>query len=167
MKGNENPRIKQAIPALVNNTQVHTSNLLERAMELEIDTLQPFVRNGYHETWADRDWKRGMTDYLAAYPEQQDRDFFVELLEAEETDFFIRRRAAWGLSQLKNPEDARLIIRVTEKERATSEFNTKTYLFALANLGGEEARAYVEQFSRSQESSVKQVAVELLENWND
>ncbi|UTW64575.1 hypothetical protein KFE98_10680 [bacterium SCSIO 12741] len=167
LEGNDNPEVKAALPGFILNPQIHTANMLERAMELEIDTLQAFCRQMYQSEHSSRDWKRASIEYLATFPEAEDRNLFIETLQSDEIESFMKRDAALGLAQLKDQSAVEFIILASEKERSTSDYNCRSYLWSLSIMGGQEAKIYVEQFLKSPNTPVVEMAQELLKEWND
>jgi hypothetical protein len=70
------------------------------------------------------------------------------------------------LGRLKDLSSIDLLIKVCEETRKESDLNSRTYLEVLAMIKGEKAKKEIESFLNSDEEVVKELATELLRNWN-
>ncbi|MBQ4379490.1 MAG: HEAT repeat domain-containing protein [Treponema sp.] len=120
---------------------VHINVLIEN----KIDSLQAAYEKIY-QTDKSREWQRSSIEYLSTFPKQNHKKIFLEILENNKSDTFIKRDAVMGLANLKDESSVDIIIKACEEESAHSDYNARTYLIALSKIKGEKARKYVEKY---------------------
>ena len=72
-----------------------------------------------------------------------------------------------GLANLKDETSVDTIVKVCENERLSSDYNARIYLIALSKIKGEKAKKYIETYKNSKENMIRELANELLANWNN
>jgi HEAT repeat protein len=164
LKGNTSPLLVKELPDLLSNPLTRTVALVELAIQNELDTLQNLFESIYSND-PNRDWKRGSIEYLSMFPLDPHKEIFRAILEDENEDTFIKRNAALGLGRLQDKESVDLIIRVCEQESVASDFNAQPFLVALGMIKGEKAKKKIEKYKDSQESTVRELVAEILDNW--
>lgn len=164
LKGNSSAQLVALLPALIRNPKLRTVALTDLAVQNKIDGLQdvyePFLKP---DSTAPLEWKRSASDYLSAFPQAKDREYFRSILESKQ-DSFAKRSAALGLGQLKDGSSVDLII-AAMKEEPPHDFNAMPYLVALSKIKGDKAKEVVSSYSASKSEPVRKLVSELLRDW--
>jgi HEAT repeat protein len=166
LKGNKNQKVIDLLPSLINDKKNRTTSLVNLLIENNINNQQSLFEKIYKESDEDFDWERSSVEYLANYPLERHKELFKKILKNEKSDFSIRYDVALGLGRLKDLSSIDLLIKVCEETRKESDLNSRTYLEVLAMIKGEKAKKEIESFLNSDEEVVKELATELLRNWN-
>lgn len=166
LQGNKNQKIIDILPNLVNDKVYRTTALVNLLIENNINNQQSTFEKIYKNCGDDLDWERSSIEYLANYPLEKHKELFKKILKNEKSDFSIRYDVALGLGRLKDITSVDLLIKVCEETRKESDLNSRIYLEALAMIKGEKAKKEIETFLNSDEDVVKELASELLKNWN-
>ncbi|MFD2907108.1 HEAT repeat domain-containing protein [Flavobacterium ardleyense] len=166
LKGNKNQKVIDLLPILINDKENRTTALVNLLIENNINNQQSVLEKIYKESGEDLDWERSSLEYLANFPLEKHKELFKKILKNDKSDFSIRYDVALGLGKLKDLSSVDLLIKVCEETRKESDLNSRTYLEALAMIRGEKAKKEIESFLNSDEEVVKELATELLRNWN-
>jgi HEAT repeat protein len=165
LKGNTSDDVLRKLISMLKKPEHRVVSITEILIENRVDSLQS-IYNKVYETEKSLDWERSSVEYLSNFPKKEHKEIFIKLLENEKTDFAVRRDAAIGLANLKDTSSVERIITVCEKERIGSDYNAQTYLMVLAKIKGEKAKKYIESYQNSNEENVRNLAKELLAEWN-
>ena len=112
-------------------------------IENKIDSLQSTYEKIY-QIEKSLDWQRSSIEYLSNFPKQNHKKIFLEILENNKSDTFIKRDAVMELANLKDESSVDIIIKACEEESSHSDYNAWTYLIALSKIKCEKARKYIE-----------------------
>lgn len=166
LKGNKSQKLIDLLPSLVNDEEYRTTALVDLLIENNINNQQSTFEKIYENSGENQDWERSSIEYLANYPLEKHKELFKKILENKNSDFSVRYDAALGLGRLKDISSVDLLIKVCEETRKESDLNSRRYLEALAMVKGEKAKKEIKTFLSSNEVVVKELASELLKNWN-
>jgi HEAT repeat protein len=166
LNGNRNQKLIDLLPSLINDEEYRTTALVNLLIANNISNQQSTFEKIYKESGENLDWERSSIEYLTKYPLEKHKDLFKKILKNEKSDFSIRYDVALGLGRLKDSSSVDLLIKVCEETRKESDLNSRTYLEALAMIKGEKGKKEIETFLNSDEEVVKELASELLKQWN-
>ncbi|MFH6996120.1 HEAT repeat domain-containing protein [Flavobacterium sp. FlaQc-48] len=166
LQGSKNQKVIDLLPDLINDQEYRTVALVNLFIENNINNQQSTFEKIYKNNGEDQDWERSSIEYLANFPLEKHKELFKKILKSDQSDFSIRYDAALGLGRLKDISSVDLLIKVCEETRKESDLNSRTYLQALAMVKGEKAKKEIKTFLNSDEEVVKELASELLKNWN-
>ena len=161
---NENPISKDLLDG--ENPEKRVVSITNILIENKLDTLQTLYEKIY-QTEKSLDWQRSSIEYLSNFPKQNYKKIFLKILENTNSDFSLKRNAAIGLANLKDETSVDTIVKVCENERLSSDYNAQIYLVALSKIKGEKAKKYIETYKKSKENMTRELANELLANWNN
>lgn len=166
LEGNKSPKLIELLPSLINDKENRTTALVSLLIENNINNQQSTFEKIYKESGKDLDWERSSIEYLTNFPLEIHKELFKKILKNPEVDSFIKDNVALGLGRLKDLSSVDLLIKVCEEIRKESDYNVRTYMEALAMLKTEKSKKEIETFLNSDEEVVKELASELLKNWN-
>lgn len=166
LKGKQPVEVLNKLIEMLKNPEQRVVSITDVLIENNIDTLQDIYEKIY-QTEKSRDWQNSSIEYLSNFPKQNHKKLFLEILDNPKSDSFRKRDAAMGLANLKDESSIDRIIQVCEEERINSDYNAQTYLIALSKIKGEKARKYIENYKNSKVKQVKDLANELLVNWDN
>ncbi len=165
LKDNNSDDVLRKLISMLKKSEHRVVSITDILIENGIDSLQSIYTKIYR-TEKSLDWERSSVEYLSNFPKKEHKEIFIKLLENEKTDFAVKRDAAIGLANLKDKSSIERIIAVCEKEKIGSDYNAQTYLMVLAKIKGEKAKKYIESYKNSNEETVRNLAKELLVEWN-
>jgi HEAT repeat protein len=165
LKDNNSEELLQKLISMLKKPELRVSSITNILIENEIDSLQTIYTKIY-QTEKSLEWERSSVEYLSNFPKEEHKEIFIKLLENEKTDFAVKRNAAIGLANLQDKSSVERIISVCENERIGSDYNAQVYLVVLAKIKGEKAKKYIESYLNSDEETVRNLAKELLAEWN-
>ncbi|MBP5438214.1 MAG: HEAT repeat domain-containing protein [Treponema sp.] len=165
LKGKQPAKVLNKLVKMLENPEERVVSITNVLIENKIDSLQALYEKIY-QTEKSLDWQRTSIEYLANFPKQNHKNLFLEILQNNKSDFSSRRNAAIGLANLKDESSVDAIIKACEDERTGSDYNARIYLLALSKIKGKKAKEYIETYKNSKENMVKDLANELLANWN-
>lgn len=166
LKGKQPVEVLNKLIEMLKNPEQREVSITCVLIENNIDSLQDIYEKIY-QTDKSRDWKRSSIEYLSNFPKQNHKKIFLEILENDKSDTFIKRDAVMGLANLKDESSVDIIIKACEEESAHSDYNARTYLIALSKIKGEKARKYIEKYKNSKEKFIQDFVKKLLVDWNN
>ena len=167
LEGNKSEKLKQSLPALMQDEENRTAAIIDLLIENKIDNLQPLFENIYNENGVKSDFGRRAIGYLSSFPLDKHKEMFKSILKNKDADFFTKKDAALGLGRLKDITAVDLIIEEIEKTRKESDFNVRSYLVALWMIKGKKAKKEIETFLNSDEQMVSELAKAIIKHWNE
>lgn len=166
LKGNKTQKLIDVLPSLINDEEYRTVALVTLLVENNINNQQSTFEKLYKNSPKGSDWERGAIEYLSNFPLEKHKELFRKILKNKQSDFAVRYDAAMGLGRLKDSNSIDLLINVCEETRKESDLNSRIYMQALGMIKGEKAEKEIKSFLNSDEQVVKELAIELLKNWN-
>ncbi|MCR5063985.1 MAG: HEAT repeat domain-containing protein, partial [Treponema sp.] len=145
LKGQQPVEVLNKLIEMLKNPEQREVSITGVLIENNIDSLQDIYEKIY-QTDKSRDWQRSSIEYLSNFPKQNHKKIFLEILENDKSDTFIKRDAVMGLANLKDESSVDIIIKACEEESAHSDYNAQTYLIALSKIKGKKAREYIEKY---------------------
>jgi len=161
LKGTRSQRIIQIVPELLQDEDLRTVELINVAIESNIDTLQNLFDQIY-ENHKDRDWKRSSIEYLSYFPKPRHKEIFRSILEENNGDSFGKRNAAIGLANLNDTASIELIYKAMKKESEGSDYNAQVYLIALGKMNSESVKSMIAEYKDSDEELIRELVNEIL-----
>ena len=165
LKGSQSNEVIGKLIILLEHPEKRVVSITSILIENRVDTLQTVYEKIYQNEKS-LDWKRSSIEYLSNFPKENHKEIFLRILRNAKSDFAVKRDAARGLANLKDETSVDTIIKVCENERKNSDNNSRTYLVFFSRLKGEKAKKYFETYKNSKENNVRELANELLINWN-
>lgn len=166
LKGKQPVEVINKLIGMLENPEQRVVSITNVLIENKIDSLQSTYEKIY-QTEKSLDWQRSSIEYLSNFPKQNHKKIFLEILENNKSDTFIKRNAVMGLANLKDESSVDIIIKACEEESFHSDYNARTYLIALSKIKCEKARKYIEKYTNSKEKIVKDLAKELIAGWDN
>ena len=166
LKGKQPVEVLNKLIEMLKNPEQRVVSITKVLIENNIDSLQDIYEKIY-QTDKSRDWQRSSIEYLSNFPKQNHKKLFLEILENNKSDTFIKRDAVMGLANLKDESSIDLIIKACEEESSYSDYNARTYLIALSKIKGEKARKYIEKYKNSKEKFIQDFVEKLLVDWDN
>ena len=166
LKGKQPVEVINKLIGMLENPEQRVVSITNVLIENKIDSLQSTYEKIY-QIEKSLDWQRSSIEYLSNFPKQNHKKIFLEILENNKSDTFIKRDAVMGLANLKDESSVDIIIKACEEESSHSDCNARTYLIALSKIKGEKARKYIEKYTNSKEKIVKDLAKELITGWDN
>lgn len=166
LKGKQPVEVINKLIGMLENPEQRVVSITNVLIENKIDSLQSTYEKIY-QTEKSLDWQRSSIEYLSNFPKQNHKKIFLEILENNKSDTFIKRDAVMGLANLKDESSVDIIIKACEEESSHSDYNARTYLIALSKIKCEKARKYIEKYTNSKEKIVKGLAKELIAGWDN
>ncbi|WP_191018202.1 HEAT repeat domain-containing protein [Treponema zioleckii] len=166
LKGKQPVEVLNKLIGMLENPEQRVVSITNVLIENKIDSLQSTYEKIY-QTEKSLDWQRSSIEYLSNFPKQNHKKIFLEILENNKSDNFIKRDAVMGLANLKDESSVDIIIKACEEESSHSDYNARTYLIALSKIKCEKARKYIEKYMNSKEKMVKDLAKELIAGWDN
>lgn len=165
LKGSQSNEVLKKLIEMLENPKKRVVSITSILIENKIDTLQTVYEKIYQNEQS-LDWERSSIEYLSNFPKENHKEIFLKILQNTNSDFAVKRDVANGLANLKDETSIDTIIKVCENERLSSDYNAQSYLVVLSKIKGKKAKEYVETYKNSNENSVRELANELLANWN-
>ena len=166
LKGSQSSEVLSKLIEMLEKPEKRVVSITNILIENKLDTLQTLYEKIY-QTEKSLDWQRSSIEYLSNFPKQNHKKIFLKILENTNSDFSLKRNAAIGLANLKDETSVDTIVKVCENERLSSDYNARIYLVALSKIKGEKAKEYIETYKNSKENMIRELANELLANWNN
>ena len=166
LKGKQPVEVLNKLIEMLKAPEQRVVSITNVLIENKIDSLQTTYEKIY-QTEKSLDWQRSSIEYLSTFPKQNHKKIFLEILENNKSDTFIKRDAVMGLANLKDESSVDIIIKACEEESSHSDYNARTYLIALSKIKCEKARKYIEKYTNSKEKIVKDLAKELIAGWDN
>ena len=166
LKGKQPVEVLNKLIEMLKDPEQRVVSITGVLIENNIDSLQDIYEKIY-QTDKSRDWQRSSIEYLSNFPKQNHKKIFLEILENDKSDTFIKRDAVMGLANLKDESSVDIIIKACEEESAHSDYNARTYLIALSKIKGEKAREYIEKYKNSKEKFIQDFVKKLLVDWDN
>ena len=166
LKGKQPVEVINKLIEMLENPAQRVVSITNVLIENKIDSLQSTYEKIY-QIEKSLDWQRSSIEYLSNFPKQNHKKIFLEILENNKSDTFIKRDAVMGLANLKDESSVDIIIKACEEESSHSDYNAWTYLIALSKIKCEKARKYIEKYTNSKEKIVKDLAKKLIASWDN
>lgn len=166
LKGKQPVEVINKLIGMLENPEQREVSITNVLVENKIDSLQSTYEKIY-QIEKSLDWQRSSIEYLSNFPKQNHKKIFLEILENNKSDTFIKRDAVMGLANLKDESSVDIIIKACEEESSYSDYNARTYLIALSKIKCEKAKKYIEKYTNSKEKIVKDLAKELIAGWDN
>ena len=166
LKGKQPVEVLNKLIEMLKDPEQRVVSITDVLIENNIDSLQDIYEKIY-QSEKDLHWQRSSLKYLSTFPKQDHKKIFLEILENDKSDTFIKRDAVMGLANLKDESSVDIIIKACEEESAHSDYNARTYLIALSKIKGEKAREYIEKYKNSKEKFIQDFVKKLLVDWDN
>ena len=166
LKGKQPVEVINKLIGMLKDPEQRVVSITDVLIENNIDSLQDIYEKIY-QSEKDLHWQRSSLKYLSTFPKQNHKKIFLEILENDKSDTFIKRNAVMGLANLKDESSVDIIIKACEEESAHSDYNARTYLIALSKIKGEKAREYIEKYKNSKEKFIQDFVKKLLVDWDN
>ena len=166
LKGKQPVEVLNKLIEMLKDPEQRVVSITDVLIENNIDSLQDIYEKIY-QSEKDLHWQRSSLKYLSTFPKQNHKKIFLEILENDKSDTFIKRNAVMGLANLKDESSVDIIIKACEEESAHSDYNARTYLIALSKIKGEKAREYIEKYKNSKEKFIQDFVKKLLVDWDN
>ncbi|MCE7040695.1 hypothetical protein [Dyadobacter sp. CY312] len=157
--------LKRVLPQVARDSSLCTPFTFDLLIGCGLDTLQNTADYIYGSE-VEYAIQLNALKYLTTFPEKRHLTLFRTLINHEDDDgYMIKRMLAKGLAQLNDLASVESIIKVSEKERKGSDWNSISYIEALSRLKVDASKVYISSFLSSKEEDVKKMVTKIIDSW--
>jgi len=164
LKHSQSKVVIEKLIEILKNPEKRVSPISQVLVDNEIDSLQNIYTDIYKnsQNW---EWRDSAITYLYNFPHKEHISIFKNIINNENSEVSLNRKASIGLARLNDKSSIDRIIEISEKERIGSDGNCYYYLMALSKVKGLKAKKYILTFENSDSKNISEFVRTTIDNW--
>ena len=164
LKHTQSKVVIEKLIEILKNPEKRVSPISQILVDNKIDSLQNIYTDIYKNS-QDWEWRDSAITYLYNFPHKEHISIFKNIVNNENSEVSLNRKASMGLARLNDKSSIDRIIEISEKERIGSDGNCYYYLMALSKVKGLKAKKYILTFENSDSKNISEFVRTTIDNW--